>query len=157
MARRFGCAKLTAMSFSSLRGLSLAPFVVLSALAPAAHADEAAPVLEFRTVMRSGGGVVRCGLFAEQGWLVSPVQSAVAVIRSGSALCVFKGVPKGVYGISAFHDQNNNSKLDTNFIGLPTEDYCASRDARGTFGPPSFGDAKFSYVGGAKRLSARMK
>jgi len=40
---------------------------------------------------------------------------------------------------------------------LPTEDYCASRDARGTFGPPSFSDAKFSYTGGSKRLSARMK
>ena len=72
-------------------------------------------------------------------------------------MCVFKGVPKGVYGISAFHDQNNNGKLDTNLLGLPTEDYCASRDARNTFGPPSFEDAKFSYDGGLKRLKARMK
>jgi len=107
--------------------------------------------------MRSAQGVVRCGLFTEKGWLKTPVQAAVAPIRGGAALCVFKGVPKGVYGISAFHDENINGKLDTNFIGLPTEDYCASRDARGSFGPPSFSDAKFSYTGGAKRLSARMK
>ena len=126
-------------------------------LAQPVQAAEAAPLLEFRTLMRSGQGVVRCGLFNEKGWLKAPVRSAVGVIRAGSAVCVFNGVPSGVYGLSAFHDQNNNGKLDTNFIGLPTEDYCASRDARGSFGPPSFADAKFSYAGGAKRLSARMK
>ena len=96
-------------------------------------------------------------MFTEKGWLKTPVQGSVAAIRAGAALCVFKGVPRGVYGISAFHDQNNNGKLDTNFIGLPTEDYCASRDARNTFGPPSFADAKFTYTGGVKRLAARMK
>jgi uncharacterized protein (DUF2141 family) len=124
--------------------------------APEVRADEA-PILEFRAVVRADQGVVRCGLFTEKGWLKAPLQGAVAAIHGGAALCVFKGVTKGVYGISAFHDRNNNGKLDTNFIGLPTEDYCASRDARSSFGPPSFGDAKFNYVGGVKRLTARMK
>jgi uncharacterized protein (DUF2141 family) len=121
------------------------------------QAEEPAEVLEFRTLTRNAKGVVRCGLFTESGWLKTPVQASVASIREGAALCVFKKIPKGIYGISAFHDENVNGKLDTNFIGLPTEDYCASRDARGSFGPPSFSDARFSYTGGAKRLSARMK
>ena len=140
---------------SSRTLLALSAFA-LAGLGQAARAADA-PLLEFRTAVRSDQGVVRCGLFTEKGWLKTPVQGAVALIRAGSALCVFKGVPQGVYGISAFHDQNNNGKLDTNFIGLPTEDYCASRDARNTFGPPSFADAKFRYNGGVKRLSARMK
>jgi uncharacterized protein (DUF2141 family) len=130
--------------------------VVSTGVQPVLHADEN-PALEFRTLVRADGGVVRCGLFTEKGWLKAPVQAAVASVRGGAAVCVFKGVTKGVYGISAFHDQNNNGKLDTNFIGLPTEDYCASRDARSSFGPPRFGDAKFSYAGGAQRLSAHMK
>jgi uncharacterized protein (DUF2141 family) len=122
------------------------------------RADQApSPALEFRMSVRSASGVVRCGLFTQSGWLKSPLRAAVSGIRAGVAVCVFKGVPKGVYGISAFHDQNNNGKLDTNLIGLPTEDYCASRDARRTFGPPSFEDAKFSYDGGVKQLRARMK
>ncbi|MEO7035441.1 MAG: DUF2141 domain-containing protein [Polyangiaceae bacterium] len=141
------------MSSRILFALSVAAFAGLAAVA---HADDA-PALEFRTTVRGEQGVVRCGLFTEKGWLKTPVQGAVALIHARVALCVFRGVPKGVYGISAFHDQNNNGKLDTNFIGLPTEDYCASRDARNTFGPPSFADAKFSYTGGVKRLSARMK
>ncbi|MEO8903074.1 MAG: DUF2141 domain-containing protein [Polyangiaceae bacterium] len=141
------------MSSRSLLAIAFAGFAGFAAVA---HADDA-PALEFRTAVRGDQGVVRCGLFTEKGWLKTPVQGTVARIRAGVALCVFKGVPKGVYGISAFHDKNNNGKLDTNFIGLPTEDYCASRDARNTFGPPSFADAKFSYAGGVKRLSARMK
>jgi uncharacterized protein (DUF2141 family) len=135
----------------------LAVLAALAALAPRVQAEEPVQALEFRTIMRSTQGVVRCGLFTEKGWLKTPVQASVAPIRDGAALCVFKGIAKGVYGISAFHDENSNGKLDTNFIGLPTEDYCASRDARGSFGPPSFSDAKFSYTGGSKRLSARMK
>src|SRR6185295_8341856 len=131
--------------------------VTLATLAPSAQAEEPPSALEFRTTTRNAQGVVRCGLFTENGWLKTPVQAAVATIHGGAALCVFKGVAKGVYGISAFHDENDNGKLDTNFIGLPTEDYCASRDARGSFGPPKFADAKFSYTGGSKRLSARMK
>jgi uncharacterized protein (DUF2141 family) len=138
-----------------LRG-SLALWAVVAASARPAQAD-AARSLEFRTSVRAAQGVVRCALFTEQGWLKAPVQGVVAAIHGLFAVCVFKGVPSGVYGISAFHDQNNNGKLDTNFIGLPTEDYCASRDARNTFGPPRFADAKFSYTGGLKRLSAHMK
>jgi uncharacterized protein (DUF2141 family) len=136
--------------------LALCAVVAVAGAAPAVRADET-PALEFRAVVRAEQGVVRCGLFTEKGWLKAPVQGAVAAIHGGAALCVFRGVAKGVYGISAFHDRNNNGKLDTNFIGLPTEDYCASRDARSSFGPPSFGDAKFNYAGGVKRLTARMK
>jgi uncharacterized protein (DUF2141 family) len=70
---------------------------------------------------------------------------------------VFEKIAPGVYGISAFHDENKNGKLDTNIVGYPTETYCASRNARNMFSAPSFDDAKFDYKGGRKRLEARMK
>jgi len=140
------------------RFIALAGLAGLAAVAARVHAEGAASVLEFQTKLRGSGGVVRCGLFTEQGWLKKPVQAAVGTIADGQAVCAFKDVPKGVYGISAFHDENNNGKLDTNFIGLPTEDYGASRDARGNFGPPSFSDAKFRYYpGGTRRITATLK
>jgi len=114
-------------------------------------------VVEFKTTTRNASGLVRCGLFERKGWLKKPVRSSVAKINGREALCKFTSVPKGEYGISAFHDENSNEKLDTNLFGMPTEDYCASRNARGTFGPPSFDDAKFRYRGGRKRLEALMK
>jgi uncharacterized protein (DUF2141 family) len=114
-------------------------------------------VVEFKTTVDGSKGVVRCGLFDRKGWLKKPLRAAIAKPSAGSALCVFERVPRGTLGISAFHDENSNGKLDTNFVGMPVEDYCASREARGTLGPPSFDDAKFDYRGGTKRLGARMK
>lgn len=131
--------------------------VLVFAGSGAAEPAPANNVIEFKTRVRGSKGVVRCGLFERAGWLKRVVKPATARISAGSALCVFSRIPAGVYGISAFHDENENGKLDTNFIGIPSEDYCTSRNARGVFGPPSFDDAKFQYTGGTRRLEAQMK
>ena len=81
----------------------------------------------------------------------------VAQINKTTALCIFKEIPAGVYGISAFHDEDNDGKLDTNLVGYPTEDYCASNNARNMFSAPSWKDAKFSYKGGSVKLRGVMK
>jgi len=125
-----------------------------------ARADESFPlnVLELETRTRNDKGVVRCGLFKEAGWLKDAFRSASAQSRGRTALCVFKNVPPGTYGMSAFHDEDNDGKLDTNFVGYPTEEYCASRNARNMFSAPSWSDAKFRYRGGTSvRLKAIMK
>jgi uncharacterized protein (DUF2141 family) len=85
------------------------------------------------------------------------VAADIAKATGRTAVCTFKKIPAGTYGISAFHDANENGKLDTNIVGYPIEDYCASRNARNMFSAPSFEDAKFSYKGGEKRLEAHMK
>lgn len=53
----------------------------------------------------------------------------------------FLGLPPGSYAISAVHDENNNQKVDTNWIGIPREGVAASRDAKGSMGPPKYRDA----------------
>jgi uncharacterized protein (DUF2141 family) len=123
-------------------------------------AAEEAPTsneVQFRTELRERGGSVRCGLFSRDGWLTKPVGAAVVKANTGRPICIFRGIPEGTYGLSAFHDKNDNGKLDTNFLGMPVEDYCASNNARGFMGPPSFDDSKFVYRGGTQRLEARMK
>jgi len=52
-------------------------------------------------------------------------------------------IPAGTYVIGYYIDVNENEKLDTNFIGIPKEEYGFSNNARGTFGPPSFESASF--------------
>jgi uncharacterized protein (DUF2141 family) len=122
-----------------------------------AEESTALNVLELQTRNRNAKGVVRCGLFKEAGWLKDAFRAATAQIQGSTALCVFKDVPPGIYGISAFHDENNDGKLDTNLVGYPTEEYCASNNARNMFSAPSWKDAKFSYRGGTVRLRATMK
>jgi len=120
---------------------------------PSAKTD----VIEFVTQVRTGEGVVLCALFDQRGWLKATKFPGKAHITNGRAACMFRNVPPGTYAISAFHDANNNGKLDTNLLGMPTEDYCASHNARGFMGPPSFEDAKFTYKGDVLRLSALMR
>jgi len=49
----------------------------------------------------------------------------------------------GEYAFSLFHDANDNGKLDTNILGIPSEQYGFSNNA-GSFGPAKFSDAKFT-------------
>lgn len=61
-----------------------------------------------------------------------------ANIEGNKCTIVIKDIEKGKYAFKYFHDENNNKELDTNFLGIPKEDYGFSNDAKGTFGPPSF-------------------
>ena len=131
---------------------------VLFALLPVtATADPPKNRIEFRAHFEERGGSVRCGLFQRSGWLKKPLRAAAAPGNSSPALCVFEDLPPGTYGISAFHDKNDNQKLDTNLIGVPVEDYGASNNARGVFGPPKFDDARFEYQKGTKRLQGTLE
>jgi uncharacterized protein (DUF2141 family) len=127
--------------------------------AGSASAEEprSANEIVFKTTVNGASGSVLCAVFTKSGWLDKAVRTGKAKITNRSAVCRFDGIKPGVYAISAFHDENDNGKLDTNLIGIPTEDWCTSRNARGTLGPPSFEDAKFSFRGGLVTLSARMK
>jgi uncharacterized protein (DUF2141 family) len=51
----------------------------------------------------------------------------------------------GEYAVRVFHDENKNEEIDTNFLGIPTEDYGYSNDASDWFGPPSWEKAKFIF------------
>ncbi|MEP0367471.1 MAG: DUF2141 domain-containing protein [Cyclobacteriaceae bacterium] len=56
-------------------------------------------------------------------------------------------IPTGKYAFSIYHDENGNDKLDTNLIGIPTEDYAFSNNADGRFGPPNYEECEFEVSG----------
>ncbi len=64
-------------------------------------------------------------------------------ITNNSCVVTFENIPERMYAVSIFHDENDNGKLDNNFIGIPKEDYGYSNDAKGFMGPPKWKDAKF--------------
>jgi uncharacterized protein (DUF2141 family) len=74
-----------------------------------------------------------------------------------AATCTFAGVKPGTYAVAVFHDENENGKLDTGFLGIPTEPTGASNDARGSMGPPKFKDAQFNYTGGNLTLKVKLE
>ena len=57
----------------------------------------------------------------------------------------FANLAFGTYAIYVFHDEDNDNKLKTNFIGMPKEGMGVSKNAKGHFGPPKYDDAKIDF------------
>jgi len=67
--------------------------------------------------------------------------------RKTRARCDFEDIPPGTYALAVIHDENMNGKLDTQWLGIPTEGYGFSNDVRARFGAPSFTAASVPYDG----------
>ena len=87
----------------------------------------------------------------DQGWPDGEgglFASAVVPISGGSAFTTFEDVPAGPFAVSVYHDENGDGTLDTNLVGIPSEDYGFSADASGVFGAPSFEEASLELQAG---------
>jgi uncharacterized protein (DUF2141 family) len=95
--------------------------------------------------LKNNTGLVKVGLYNSDGtFLNATYKSITSVIKNNGATVTFVGIPKGDYGISAYQDENSNGKLDKNMLGIPSEDFACSNNAKGFMGPPKYEDAKFS-------------
>lgn len=83
---------------------------------------------------------------SKEKFLKASFKTVSSAIKSNAASITFTGIPKGEYTVLVFHDENNNGKLDKNFIGMPKEPVACSNNAKGFMGPPKYDDAKFSIT-----------
>ena len=102
--------------------------------------------------IRNSTGTVACALFDSpvgfpKDYLHSATNVMVIRIRKMQARCDFEDIPPGTYAMAVVHDENMNGKLDTNWLGIPTEGYGFSNDAKGALGVPPFSAASFPYDG----------
>lgn len=101
-------------------------------------------IVEFEIQNHKENGKVYLRLKNEQNAVVKesviPVENSRATIR-------YTDLSPGNYSVEAFHDQNNNGKLDTNPFGIPREPYGFSNNVRGSFGPPDFELTLFQVSG----------
>ena len=67
--------------------------------------------------------------------------------RAGTVRFVVHDLAPGRYAMTAFHDENDNGKLDTDERGIPSEGYAFGNDASAAFGPPSFDSAAVTVDG----------
>ncbi len=139
------------------RRLAIAAFVYIAALAPAWAGDLTVTV----TGVRNATGSVVAALFDSDGGFPKAPQAAAAFrmkAREGSFSVTFHNLPAGNYAALAYHDENDNGKLDTDEItGVPSEGYGVSNGAREVAGPPQFAKAAFAVGGDAKSISVELK
>lgn len=128
--------------------------VMLLALLPGlAVAQSPCPGIHVKILnIKNSTGTVACALFeSAEGFPTEYLREATNImiikIRKDQARCDFEDIPPGTYAMVVIHDENMNGKLDTNFLGVPTEGYGFSNDARGVLGAPAFSAASFPYDG----------
>ena len=77
----------------------------------------------------------------------------VPVRQKGSLTCAFPELGPGTYAVSCFHDVNGNGTMDTNFLGIPSEPYGASNNARPKFRAPNWQETRFEWKKEAATIS----
>ena len=132
------------------RKLATLAAAALALLAPA-FASAADLTVRIEGV-RSADGDIRVALHRRADGVEFPdsagiVKAATRPAAEGGGL-VFAGLAPGEYAIAAFHDEDRDGDLNTNLLGIPTEGYGFSNEARGTFGPPDFDAAAFTIKAG---------
>lgn len=138
---------------SASQCLALCTALVLAGHPPVAPAQAPCPGIHVKVLnIRNSTGTVACALFESSvGFPAEFMRHATNImvikVRRAQARCDFEDIPPGTYALAVVHDENMNGKLDTNFLGIPTEGYGFSNDVTAVLGPPAYSAASFSYDG----------
>jgi len=142
------------------RCVALFAVLVLASLpAPTFAQSSSCPGIHVKILnIRNSIGTVDCALFdSPEGFPIEVLRLAmnamIIKLRDTQAHCDFEDIPPGTYALAVIHDENMNGKLDTNWLGIPTEGYGFSNGAKALLGAPSFSAASFRYDGGTLDLT----
>ncbi|QOY93719.1 DUF2141 domain-containing protein [Massilia sp. UMI-21] len=108
--------------------------------------------------LRSAQGKVMIAVYdSADSFLKRPARAARVTAEAGTVSAHIKDLPPGEYGIALFHDANDNGRMDSNAMGIPTEDHAFSNNARGNMGPPTFEQVRFALpaAGATATISLR--
>ncbi|MCC2972111.1 DUF2141 domain-containing protein [Massilia sp. IC2-476] len=131
--------------------------VLLSSAFLLALLPASAATVEVRVSNVAGGkGKINVAVCDRARFLKQCAYSASVPAQAGETVVSLKDIPPGTWAVLAYQDENENSELDRNFIGIPKENYGFSRDAASRFGPPSFEDAAIEVRDGTTTAPIRL-
>ncbi len=102
--------------------------------------------------IESNQGQILATLCKKEEFLKSKCEysGAIKLENNSEHVMVFENVKTGEYALQLFHDLNSDYKLQTNLMGIPTEPFAFSNNAKGSFGPPKFEQAAFEIKPGTE-------
>ena len=83
-------------------------------------------------------------------------RGAIVPVTANIMVIPFDSVPKGIYSVAVFHDEDKNGVLNKNQMNMPLEGYGFSNNAASNFGPPNYAPTKFIYSGKNKSITIYM-
>ena len=137
----------TIKSFSLLLTL----FTALICLSFSAQSEELTVKV---TGIKKNKGEIACALFkTPEGFPMDLSKSQLIWMAadSGEVNCKFTELTPGDYSLSVAHDENGNKKVDTNFVGMPTEAWGVSNNIRPLMRAPRWQEAQFTVSSGQNK------
>lgn len=125
------------------RTFLMSSFLAVSLFSGAIHAAELTVELQG---IRAQTGKIRLAIVdGQEGWdgKARAVAGEMIVPAGDSAVVKFSDLAPGNYAVMVTHDENDNGKLDTNLIGMPTEGYGFSNNPR-VMRKPTWDEARFA-------------
>jgi len=136
------------------RATFLVAMAAVAAAAFAVSASAAAAPLEVTIGGVDGTqGTLMVAVYDAAGYRTKSVRASAQ--PPGSPVFRFD-LPEGEYAVAAFHDRNDNGKLDVNLMGVPTEPYGFSRHGAATMGPLGWADTNFELPAGGARIAVQL-
>lgn len=130
---------------SSRKSLSFCLAFFLCTLILFSDSEKKTLVIEISGGKKEVGQFIVSVFTSEDSFLKKPfLERKVSVDGKGQAVLIFEFMDEKYFAISVVYDENLNNKLDTGFLGIPKEKVGFSNNARGTFGPPKYRDAKIN-------------
>ena len=136
-----------------VRFVALCAVLMFANLPDIAFSQSSCPGIHVKILnIRNSTGTVACALFESPvgfptEYLHAATNIMVIKVRDKQARCDFEAIAPGTYALAVVHDENMNGKLDTNWLGVPTEGYGFSNDVKVWFSAPSFSAASFLFDG----------
>ena len=135
-----------------LKGLVLASMTFIASSAVAEDSHELTVVV---TGVNSAEGNIRAVLCQEDEQFPNVCEiKQVVPAAEGTVKIVFSDIPAGEYAFAAFHDANDDQRLNFSQSGMPAEGLIFSQDAMGRMGPPNFQDSAFELTEDQRILAA---
>lgn len=99
--------------------------------------------------LESNEGCLRLAVYDRGNFLVKDQEVYTKMFyleKAGQNLVVeVRDLTFGDYAVAIFHDINDNGKLDTNFLGIPTEPYAFSNNPGVKWRSPSYEETRFEF------------
>jgi uncharacterized protein (DUF2141 family) len=144
-----------------MRKLVIAASIHLSLLTAAGlTAASAAELTVTIDGARNANGSIAAGIFASESGFPKPEQVFAAFrikAKQGPVSFTVHNLPPGRYAVTAYHDENNNGKLDADVTGAPTEGYGVSNNAREILSPPFWSKASFEVGEPSKTVTVKVE
>jgi len=75
---------------------------------------------------------------------------------SDHMIITFEKLPAGKYAVSILHDENENTRMDTNWLGIPKEGSAVSNNVRPAMRAPRFDEAVFDLQNSGQVLDIQL-